>query len=48
MPTCRWFALCDNEAIGTSPVTGIATPVPVCQRCADVVGLPAEEITLYE
>lgn len=34
---CRYFALCDREAVGTlvNPVIGL---VPTCQRCADKVG----------
>jgi hypothetical protein len=38
VPVCQWFALCDNEAVGTvgHPVLG---DVPTCQRCADTHGL---------
>lgn len=33
-PTCEWFALCTNEAVGVivHPILG---RVPCCQRCAD-------------
>ena len=38
MTVCEWFAMCDHEAIGvvSHPVLG---DVPICQRCADNMGL---------
>lgn len=30
--TCRWFALCENEATGTLPHP-VLGDVPVCDRC---------------
>lgn len=38
---CRWYALCANEAVGTTshPVLG---DVPICQRCASKHDLPIE------
>lgn len=35
---CEWFALCTNETtLGAShPVLGV---VPICQRCADKLGI---------
>lgn len=36
---CKNFAGCTNEAVGTVP-NNILGPVPSCERCAQVVGLP--------
>ena len=35
---CTYFALCDHEAVGVTEV-GILGYVPVCQRCADKLGI---------
>lgn len=45
---CQWFAMCDNEAVGVSrgPVgNGEFAMVPICQRCADRVGITPEAVT---
>lgn len=31
---CKWFALCDHEAIGTVAHPAFPDGVPVCERCA--------------
>jgi hypothetical protein len=41
MTVCEWFALCDNPAVGTLPHP-VLGDVPVCDRCADKVGLTEE------
>lgn len=38
---CRYFALCENEAVGTVPNPALGL-VPCCQRCADRVGVSDE------
>lgn len=41
---CTYFALCDHEAVGVTEV-GVLGYVPICQRCADKLGItpsPAE------
>jgi len=38
MPTCEWFALCDNETLlaARGPIGGGEWGyLPVCKRCAD-------------
>ena len=35
---CRYFALCDHEAIGTTDHP-VLPPVPTCERCAARFGL---------
>lgn len=42
---CRYFLMCDQEAIGTLP-NPIIGPVPVCLRCATTVGA-ADRITPF-
>jgi hypothetical protein len=47
---CAWFALCDRPAdwVSRGPVGGGAFGmVPVCQRCADRVGIPVGERHAY-
>lgn len=41
MTYCQWFALCTNEAVGcvTHSILG---DVPICERCAEKVGLTAD------
>ena len=34
---CKYFAMCDHDAIGTLP-NPVLGPVPVCKRCANQVG----------
>lgn len=34
---CEYFAMCDNDAVGTVP-NPVLGPVPCCKRCADKVG----------
>lgn len=43
--TCRWYALCDNAAVGATrhPVLGW---VPVCQRCADKHDLTTRQLNI--
>jgi hypothetical protein len=38
---CRWFALCDHEAVGTVPHP-VLGDVPACQRCVDKLDLPVK------
>lgn len=48
---CVWFLKCDRPAEWATrgPVgNGEFDMVPVCQRCADKVGIPAEELYDYE
>jgi hypothetical protein len=35
---CEWFATCDHAAVGTTPHP-VLGDLPVCQRCADKLGL---------
>jgi hypothetical protein len=41
--TCRWFALCTNEAVALVRTMFAPEGVPVCQRCIDKLGLTVEE-----
>lgn len=40
--TCKWFVLCDNEAIGTVEHPAIGS-VPICRACADMLDLDVDE-----
>lgn len=47
---CAWFATCDNPAewVTRGPLgDGVIGEVPICQRCADRVGMPAERLHEY-
>lgn len=44
---CEWFVMCDRPAEWASAGPDGAM-VPVCQRCADRVGIPANELHEYE
>lgn len=39
MTMCEWFALCPNEADGTTPHPTLGD-VPICTRCAGRFDLP--------
>lgn len=43
---CEWFLMCLNPAVGTvkHPILG---NVPICDRCADTVGMDPGEITRF-
>lgn len=43
MTACRYFALCDHDAVGTYPHP-ILGAVPTCQRCADRVGVTLDPL----
>lgn len=48
---CSWFVRCSNVAQWATrgPIGGGGFGmVPICQRCADKVGIPAEELYEYE
>jgi hypothetical protein len=38
MASCEWFAMCDNDAVGTTPHPVLGT-VDICDRCATRHGL---------
>lgn len=43
---CQWFLMCLNPAVGTvnHPILG---DVPICDRCADVVGIEPDKIERF-
>lgn len=48
---CAWFLRCTNVAEWATrgPVgDGKFDMVPICQRCADKVGIPSDELHEYE
>ena len=44
---CEWFVMCDRPA-EWGALGPDRTYHPICQRCADKVGIPAEELYDYE
>lgn len=45
---CSWFVMCDRPAEWASQGLPSQGMVPVCQRCADRVGLRGDDLHPYE
>ena len=45
---CSWFVMCDRPAEWAAQGLPDQHMVPVCQRCADKVGLTGEDLFPYE
>lgn len=41
---CRWFAACENQAIGLAEHP-VLTAVPICARCAKSLGIKVPILT---
>ena len=45
---CEWFVMCDRPAEWAANGLPGQGMVPVCQRCADRVGLTADDLHEYD
>lgn len=45
---CAWFVMCDRPAEWAAQGLPEQGMVPICQRCADKVGLTADDLHEYE
>lgn len=45
---CAWFVMCDRPAEWAAQGVPGQGMVPVCQRCADRVGLSGDDLFPYE